>query len=82
MKDMKRLIRGYSRNSRARKIQMVRTRRIELPLPRGNRLLRPARLPVPPRPHVFGRISRILVRDVNFKRLQFSFLPNSAIKLV
>ena len=29
---------------------MVRTRRIELPLPRGNRLLRPARLPVPPRP--------------------------------
>jgi hypothetical protein len=33
---------------------MVRTRRIELPLPCGNRLLRPARLPVPPRPH--GRI--------------------------
>ena len=31
---------------------MVRTRRIELPLPRGNRLLRPARLPVPPRPHL------------------------------
>jgi hypothetical protein len=34
------------------KNKMVRTRRIELPLPRGNRLLRPARLPVPPRPHV------------------------------
>ena len=32
---------------------VVRTRRIELPLPRGNRLLRPARLPVPPRPHIF-----------------------------
>ena len=31
---------------------LVRTRRIELPLPRGNRLLRPARLPVPPRPHI------------------------------
>ena len=29
---------------------LVRTRRIELPLPCGNRLLRPARLPVPPRP--------------------------------
>ena len=45
---------------------MVRTRRIELPLPRGNRLLRPARLPVPPRPHV-ERISRILIQPRNFK---------------
>ena len=35
---------------------MVRTRRIELPLPCGNRLLRPARLPVPPRPHVWANI--------------------------
>ena len=34
----------------------MRTRRIELPLPCGNRLLRPARLPVPPRPHVWANI--------------------------
>ena len=41
---------------------LVRTRRIELPLPCGNRLLRPARLPVPPRPHDLGRTLRILGR--------------------
>lgn len=33
-------------------IYLMRTRRIELPLPCENRLLRPARLPVPPRPRV------------------------------
>src|SRR5687768_3462282 len=60
-----------------RKQKMVRTRRIELPLPRGNRLLRPARLPVPPRPHV-ERISRILIQPRNFKTRIDSRLPAPA----
>src|SRR5690606_16164153 len=52
---------------------VVRTRRIELPLPCGNRLLRPARLPVPPRPREFGRTLRILIRDSVFKGLDQEF---------
>ena len=46
--------------------KLVRTNGIEPSRPCGHRLLRPARLPVPPRPHV-GRTLRILIRYGKFK---------------
>ena len=53
---------------------MVRSRRLELPLRLKNSDLNAARLPIPPRPHLYTRAIDKSFANVKQKYLRFSFL--------